>query len=148
MLNITRTEPVQDLTRFEPLWNLDAFVPFPRLQRWMKDLPAEPMIRLDVTEDERAYHVKADIPGVKKEDIRVEIEGNQVSLTAEVRRETEEKKGETLVHSERFHGKQFRSFNLQQDIDRQKAEAKFVDGVLNLVLPKTGVTPAQRINVQ
>jgi HSP20 family protein len=65
-----------------------------------------------------------------------------------VKRETEEKKGETLVHSERFYGKQFRTFTLGQDIDRTKAEAKFLDGVLDLVLPKTGVTPAQRITVQ
>ena len=148
MVNIIRTDPVQELTRFDPFWNLDAFVPFPRMSRWMKDMPTEPVIKLDVTEDDKFYHVKADIPGVKKEDIRVEIEGNQVSLTAEVKRETEEKKGETLVHSERFYGKQFRTFTLGQDIDRTKAEAKFLDGVLDLVLPKTGVTPAQRITVQ
>jgi HSP20 family protein len=148
MTNITRMDPMQELNRFEPFWNLESLIPFPRMTRWMKDMPAEPVIKLDVTEDEKLYHVKADIPGVKKEDIRVEIDGNQVSLTAEVKRETEEKKGETLVHSERYYGKQFRSFTLEQEIDRTKAEARFVDGVLELTLPKTGAAPAQRITVQ
>jgi len=148
MVNIIRTDPVNELARFEPFWNLDSLIPFPRMSRWMKEMPTEPVIKLDVTEDEKHYHVKADIPGVKKEDIRVEIDGNQVSLTAEVKRETEEKKGETLVHSERYYGRQFRSFTLGQEIDRARAEARFVDGVLELTLPKTGATPAQRITVQ
>jgi HSP20 family protein len=148
MTNLTRTDPVQQLTRFDPFMDLEAFFPFPKMRRWMKDLPAEPVIKLDVTEDDKAYHIKADIPGAKKEDIRVEIEGNQVSLTAEMNRETEEKKGEAVVHSERYYGRQFRSFTLDRDIDREKAVAKFTDGVLELTLPKNGAAPPQRLTIQ
>ena len=101
MANIIRTDPFQDLFRFEPLRDAEGFFPA-RLRRLFQDFPAEPAIKLDVTEDDKAYHVKAELPGVKKEDIAVEIEGNQVSLTAEVKREKEEKKDEKVVHSERY----------------------------------------------
>ena len=75
---------------------------------------------------------KAEIPGVKKEDIHVAIDGNQVSIEAEVKRETEEKKGEKVVRSERYFGKQYRSFTLATDIDAAAAAAKYADGVLEL----------------
>ena len=149
MANIVRTDPFRDLARFDPfrefeggLWGL------PRLRRWLTELPTEPTIKLDVTEDEKAFHVKADLPGVKKEDIDVQIDGNQVSLCAEVKTEKEEKKGETVVHTERFYGKQFRSFTLATDIDEKKAEAKFNDGVLELTLPKCGAPAQHKLAVQ
>ena len=113
-----------------------------------QEMPVEPTIKLDVTEDDKAFHVKADLPGVKKEDISVEVEGNQVCVTAEVKRETEEKKDEKVVHSERYYGKQFRSFTLGREIDRDKVEAKFSEGVLELTLPKDGTTPASRIAIK
>ena len=113
---------------------------------WDENLP--PTIRIDVEEAEKSYLVKADIPGVKKEDISVEVDGDQVSVTAEVKRETEEKKDEKVVHSERYYGKQFRSFTLGRPIDRDKVEAKFSEGVLELTLPKNGTTPASRIAIK
>ncbi len=144
----TRIDPFQDLTRFDPLRDFDGFLGLPRLRRWLTEMPRDPAIRLDVSEDDKAYHVKAELPGVKKEDIAVEIEGREVSLSAEVRRETEQKKGETVVHSERYYGKQFRSFTLAHEIDRKAVEARFSDGVLELTLPKGGATPSQRIKIQ
>ncbi|HXZ49456.1 MAG TPA: Hsp20/alpha crystallin family protein [Usitatibacter sp.] len=149
MANITtRNDPYQEIARFDPFRDFESFFGLPRLRRWLTEVPTEPTIKLDVTEDDKAFHVKAEMPGVKKEDINVEIEGNQVSLTAEVKRETEEKKGETVVHSERYYGKQYRSFTLGKEIDRKKAEAKFENGVLELTLPKDGGTTTQRIAVQ
>ncbi len=145
---VTRNDPFQDLARFDPFRDFEGFLGMPRLRRWMSELPSEPTIKLDVTEDDKAYHVKAELPGVKKEDIAVEIEGNQVSLAAEVRHEKEEKQGETVVHSERYYGKQYRSFTLDKEIDRKKAQAKFDNGVLELTLPKNGGAPTQRIPVQ
>ena len=147
MANITKVDPFTDLFRFEPFRDMEAFVPS-RLRRFFQELPAEPTIKLDVSEDEKAYHVKAELPGVRKEDISVEIDGNQVSLMAEVRRETEEKKDEKVVHSERYYGKQFRSFTLARPIDRKAAEAKFVDGVLDLTLPKGGAEASPRLTIQ
>jgi HSP20 family protein len=148
MSNITRIDPLQDLARFEPFREFEQLMGWPRFRRWMNELPAEPTIKLDVTEDDKAYCVKAELPGVKKEDIQVEVKGDQVSISAEVKREKEEKKGETVVHSERFYGRQYRSFTLGQEIDRKNVAARFQDGVLELTLPKNGHGAAQRIAIQ
>ena len=105
-------------------------------------------VSCEVCHAPKAFHVKADLPGVKKEDISVEVEGDQVSVTAEVKRETEEKKDEKVVHSERYYGKQFRSFTLARPIDRKAAQARFVDGVLDLTLPKGGEAASQKLTIQ
>jgi HSP20 family protein len=93
-------------------------------------------ITIDVSESDGAYMVKAEIPGVKKEDIGVSIDGNQVSITAEVKKEHEEKKGEKVLRSERYYGSMFRSFTLPTDVDQAKADAKYNNGILELTLPK------------
>lgn len=147
MTNLIRTDPLQELTRFDPFRDLENFAPWLRLRRWMREIPGEPLMKLDVTEDDKAFYVKADLPGVKKEDIMVEVDGDQVSITAEVKRETEEKKGEAVVHSERYFGKQYRSFTLGRAIERSKAEAKFTDGVLSLTLPKSNAPAGERLPI-
>ena len=75
-------------------------------------------IRLDVTENEQGYVVRAEIPGVKKEDIHVTIESNQVTISAEVKRETEKKDGERVIHTERYTGQLYRSFTLPSECSR------------------------------
>ncbi|HSJ99354.1 MAG TPA: Hsp20/alpha crystallin family protein [Myxococcota bacterium] len=118
---------------------------------WVKPVPvpaeADLRIKVDVKEDEKAYTVNAEIPGVKKEDIRVDVEGNQVSLRAEVRKEKEEKQGEKVIHSERTYGMVSRSFMLPVDVDADGARAEYKDGVLNLVLPKKSGRNGQRIAI-
>jgi HSP20 family protein len=150
MANITpRNDPFQELARFDPFRDFVSFFPVPRdVRRMMSGMPAEPSIRLDVTEDEKAYHVKAELPGVKKDDINVEIDGNQVTLSARVKREQERKEGETVLHSERYYGEQYRSFTLAKEIDRDKAAAKFDNGVLELTLPKSDGNSPQRVKIQ
>jgi HSP20 family protein len=145
MSNLTRTDPFQLLTRYDPFGGAPAW---PSLAKFFEQLPAEPAIRLDVTEDDKAYRVKADLPGVKKDDIAVEVEGNQVSITAEVKRDKEEKQDEKVVASERYFGRQFRSFTFARDIERDKVEAKFADGVLELTLPKNGGARPARIAIR
>src|SRR3974390_2349529 len=111
MSTTTRTDPLTERARSEPFRDFETFMGWPRFRRWLHELPvAEPTMKVDVTENENGFLVKADLPGVKKEDISVEVKGDQVSITAEVKRETEEKKGDTLVHSERYYGRQYRSF--------------------------------------
>ena len=144
MANLIRFDPFKELTRFDPF----AGTAWPRLRRMFDEAPAEPAIKIEVTEDEKAFQVKADMPGVKKEDIEVQVDGDEVSLSAEVKREKEEKKGETVVHSERYYGRQYRSFTLGQNIDRAKAEAKFENGVLTLTLPKAGGAQGEKIAVK
>ena len=94
-----------------------------------------PEMRVDASEDEKAYQIKADIPGVKKEDIKVRIDGNRVSIGAQSAAEEESKSGKKVIASERS-SSQYRAFTLPQDIDAEKAEAKYQDGVLELTLPK------------
>ena len=108
---------------------------------------AEPKMKLDVKEDEKAYTVRADIPGVKKEDIQVDIDANAVTVRAEMKQEKEEKKDEKLIYSERSYGMVSRSFTLPVDVDAKAAKAEYKDGVLNLTLPKKGNGSAKRIPV-
>lgn len=149
MTNLTRIDPFKELSPPEVFRDLEGFFGWPTsLKRWIRDMPDEPAIRMDVREDEKAYYVSAEMPGVRKEDIVVEIDGNQVTLAAELKREKEEKEGGTVVHSERYYGKQTRSFTLGREIDRTKAEAYFKDGVLQLTLPKNGGMPSARVEVK
>jgi HSP20 family protein len=148
MANITRFDPFEELARFQPLANADDFFKGFRLRPWLSDVQAEPRIKVEVSEADAAYTVKADIPGVKKEDIHVAIDGNQVSIEAEIKKEKEEKKGDKVVHSERYYGKQSRSFTLGSDIDSAKSEAKYQDGVLELKLPKKANGSSKELKVQ
>jgi HSP20 family protein len=107
----------------------------------------EVSIKLDVKEDDKSYTVRADIPGVKKEDIQVDIDGNVVSVRAETKQEKEEKKGEKVVYSERSFGMMSRSFSLPVEVDEKGAKAEYKDGVLNLTLPKKSNGSAKRISV-
>ena len=139
MANITRYNPFDDL-----------FNEFTK-GFWVKPLamPAgtDLSIKVDVKEDDRSYTVRADIPGVKKEDIQVDVEGNMVSLRAEAKQEKEEKKGEKVIYSERSYGMVSRSFSLPAEVDSKGAKAEYKDGVLNLTLPKKGNGGGKRISV-
>lgn len=146
MANITRFDPFADLARFDPFPEFESMFRVPR-SMWRK-LPETPDIKMDVTEDEKGYKVKAEIPGVRKEDIKVSIEGNQVSISAEVKKEQEEKKGEKVIRSERYYGSQYRGFMLPADIDPGKSEAKYQDGVLELMLPKKDGAVAAQVTVK
>ena len=138
MSNIVRTDPF-DLAFRDFFRNM--------LRPTRLDLETEPEIRLDLKETEKAYTVHAEIPGVKKEDIDVSIDGNLVTIRAEVRRETEQK-GETLLRSERYYGAMTRSFTLASDVDEKAAVAKYSDGVLELTLPKKPGSGSRRLQVQ
>jgi HSP20 family protein len=148
MANITRFDPFEELARFRPLGDFDDLLKGFRMRPWMSEADMEPRIKVDVSEADASYSVKAEIPGVKKEDIHVAIEGNQVSIEAEVKKEKEEKKGEKVVRSERYFGKQSRSFTLGHDIDAGKAEAKYSEGVLELKLPKKSNGSSKELKIQ
>lgn len=145
MANITRFNPFRELESFDPFSD-DFFKGF-ALRPVFRQLESEPQMRLDVTEDEKAYTVKAEIPGVNKEDIKVSIEGSQVSISAEVKKETEEKEGNKLIRSERYYGSVSRSFSLAQDVDDGSASAKYENGVLVLNLPKKPGTTARKLTI-
>ena len=139
MANITRYDPFEDFFK-------DFGKGF-----WVKPyaFPAETNLemKIDVKEDDKSFTVKADIPGVKKEDIQVDIDDDRVSVRAEVKREKEEKKGEKVVYSERAYGMVSRSFSLPASVEAKDAKAEYKDGVLNLTLPKKGNGAAKRVAV-
>jgi HSP20 family protein len=110
------------------------------------DTPAG--FKVDVTEDEKTYTLRAEIPGVKKEDIDVTIDGDQVAISAEVRNEKTVKDGGRVLRAERHYGKLYRAFALGQAIDEAGTEAKYADGVLRLTLLKKDAVASKRIAIQ
>lgn len=106
-----------------------------------------PDMRVDVKENADNYTVLAELPGIAKEDINVNIDGQMVSISAERKQESESRDGERVLRTERYFGKVSRSFQLGQDIDESKASAKFTDGVLELVLPKKAPVQSKRLTI-
>ena len=105
-------------------------------------------IKIDVTEKPDAYVVHAEIPGVRKEDIQVTIEGDQVTIAAEVKRETEAKDGERALRSERYYGAVYRSFVLPVELDEATSQAKYEGGVLELTLAKKPQAAGHKLTIQ
>lgn len=138
MSNITRRDPFDELFR--------GF--FVRPVEFGGAGDAAPPIRLDVKEDAEMYHIHAELPGVKKEDIHVQIDGPMVAISAERKQEKEVKEGERILRTERYFGQVSRSFQLSHDIDDVHATAKFSDGVLELSLPKKSTPQAKHLTVQ
>src|SRR4030095_400207 len=138
-----------NITRFEPFSDLDDPVEgfFARPMRFDLDAPKDLTLKVDVTKTDDTYTVKAEMPGVKKEDINVAIEGGQVTISGELKKEKEEKKGEEVIRSERYYGKVSRSFTLPFDIDEAKSKASYADGVLQLTLPTRAKTSGKKLTV-
>lgn len=106
-------------------------------------------MRVDVTEKDGTYTVRAELPGVKKDDINVRIDGNIVQIDAEVKHEKDTKdSGGKVLRSERYYGAVSRTFTVAQDVDDTKATAKYQDGVLTLELPKKATSTSKRLTVQ
>lgn len=104
-------------------------------------------MKIDVSEDDKNVIVRADMPGFKKEDIQIEVDGNRVTISAESKNVKEEKKGETVIYSERYEGKLFRSFTLASNVSQSGAEASYAEGVLSLKLPKAPGTESKRVTI-
>ena len=111
-------------------------------------LPSPSQIRIDVKENEAAYTVHAEVPGVAKEDIQVAIDGNLVSLRAEVSQKDEQTRDDKLLRSERFYGAVERSFQLPMEIDSTLAKARYDNGVLTLTLPKKQGAQTRRLTIE
>lgn len=107
-----------------------------------------PRIRIDLTESDGQYLVEAEVPGVRKEDIDVQIDGGTVTISAEVKAEKEERQGSRLLRQERQQGYASRSFTLACPVDEAGAEANYTDGVLKLKLPKKAATSSKRLAIR
>lgn len=151
MSNITRFNPLSgDLARFDPFMDMDDMFnkfmmrPFSFSREGMS---IEPQIKMDVKEADGKYTVNAEIPGVSKDDIHVTVEGNRVSISAEIRQEKETKEGERVIRCERNYGMASRSFTLADEVDQNKVEAKYSNGVLELSLPKKPGSARKEITI-
>ena len=141
MASITRYDPFNDLVD-------DFFKGFlvrPVAYEGRNDVL--PRLRVDVAEKNGAYVVKGELPGVKKDDIRVSVDGAQVTLEAEVKQE-KTAGDERVLHTERAYGKVSRVFTLPQEVDEAAVEARFQDGVLELKLPKKQAAARKQITIQ
>ena len=146
MANLTRWSPFKTLSRFEQGAPFDDFFRgFSLRPRW-SELEA-PDVRIDVTENDGAYRVKAEMPGVEKNDIDVSISGNQVAISAEIKRESKKKDDERDICTERYYGQVYRSFSLPDEVDSGKASAHYESGVLTLELPKKGNGSARKLTI-
>lgn len=144
--NLTRFDPHSLLSRRGPIRDLvNAFDMFDIMQP-MRMLDNE-IIPVDITETDQAYLVKAEMPGVNREDIKVSIQGDQVTISAETSADQEHAEG-NIVCRERYHGKQFRSFSLPQSVDEENAHATCNNGVLELKLPKKSGAGAKQLPIQ
>ena len=141
MANVTRFRPIEDA--FDELFR--GF--FVRPVSFEGPATAA-QFRVDVTENDKAYTVHAELPGVNKEDISITIDGENVAISAEVRKEKEAKNGERVLRTERYHGKVYRAFTLEQPVDEASAQAKYENGVLEVALPKKAAAAVKRITVQ
>lgn len=98
-------------------------------------MPAMPAFKVDISEDEEAFHIEAEMPGLTKEDITLGVEEDVLTIKGERKKETEEKK-KNYHRVERTYGSFSRSFNLGELIDQEKIEASFENGILHVNLPK------------
>jgi len=149
MSGITRFNPLSsELTRFDPFWDTDdmfnKFMMRPMLREGME---IEPQIKMDVKEADGKYLINAEIPGVNKDDIHVTIDGNRVSISAEVKHEKETKNGDRMLRCERSYGMASRSFSLADEIDQSKVVAKYNNGVLELTLPKKPGSSRKEVSI-
>jgi HSP20 family protein len=141
-----------NLSVFQPAWGT-SLEPF--LGRFfspvdfsaMVDQPAN--IRVEVKEDDKNFEIQAEIPGVKKEDIKVQVDGNRLQIDAQISRNSEEKdKAGKVIRSERYYGAVSRALSLSHDIDAAQAQAKYDAGVLKLTLPKRGDVKPGQLTIQ
>ncbi|MFC5526360.1 Hsp20 family protein [Rhodanobacter ginsengisoli] len=147
MTSMTRWNPIKAVSRFDPVATFDDLFRGLTTRPMWRDLEASPDLPIDVTEDAKAFHIKAEMPGITKDDIEVSVEGSQVAISAEVRRETKKKDDERELYTERYYGKVYRAFSLPSDIDSSKADARYDNGVLHLTLPKKSNGSMRKIAV-
>jgi HSP20 family protein len=139
-----------NITRFNPFDNTveDLFRGFFVRPVSYEGPAGAAQFRVDVSENENAYTLRAEIPGVKKEDISVTIDGDTVAISAEVKNEKEVKNGDRVLRAERYYGKVYRAFTLGQAVEEAATAARYANGVLELTLPKKAAVQAKRITIQ
>ena len=148
MAIITRQSPsFGDLALFDPFKNMEDYLKGFTLRPFYNEMEAA-SIKVDVKENDKTYKIQAELPGVKKEDIKVQVDGNRVSISTETIKEKEEKEGDRIICRECYRGTSYRSLTMESAIDEAKVEAKYENGVLELILPKLSGNNAKQITIK
>jgi HSP20 family protein len=148
MANMIQHSPrLNALAQFSPFMDADDWFNNFGIQPFFREMESTPQIKIDLTENNKAYVVRAEIPGVNKDDIKVTVDGNMVSISAEVKQEKEEKKGEKVLRRECYRGSSYRSFTLAGNVDEGKTQAKYDNGILELTLPKKNGNTHKEITI-
>lgn len=142
----TRWNPFRQLVHQDPFADIPDFFRDFGMRGLSRDIERSLDMRLDVREDDKTYFVTVDLPGVKKNDIDVAVDGSQVSISAETKRERS-KDTEKEIYRERYEGKVFRTFALPGEVDAAKCGATYEGGVLSLTLPKKNGASARHVMV-
>lgn len=149
MVNIVKHSPrLGDLARFDSFTNKEDWFKGFGLRPFFNETETAPLIKIDLTENDKTYTIHAEIPGVNKEDIKVQVDGNRVSINAETKKEKEEKEGERVICRECYQGSSYRSFTLDSDVDEVNTSAKYENGVLELILPKKNGKTFKQIEIK
>ncbi len=139
------------LTKWDPFRDMDDV--FGRMNDWpyrggreLSVLKGDWAPRVDIAEDDQQFTIRAEIPGVERDNIKISIDDRVLTIHGETKRESEEKK-ETMHRIERFSGSFSRSFTLPDNVDDGAIEASFKDGLLTLVIPKTKVEKKKAVEI-
>ncbi len=147
----TRLTPFVRRDLFSPMFD-ELFRDFWSRPAWMPALlegAFEPIerARMDVVDKGANYEISVELPGVRKEDINVSIDGSRVMINAETKTEKEKKEGDKVIYAERSAARFARSFELPVEVTDVGAEAHYENGVLTLTLPKKSAAQAKRLTV-
>jgi HSP20 family protein len=145
-LSTRRVDPLNGLFDefFSDFFQRAGLVPASRAS----NAPAVSRARMDVVDKGAAFEIKLDLPGVRKDDIQVSVEGSRVSISAESKDARESRDGDKVLYSERFVSSYARSFELPAEVTEEGADARFEDGVLTLTLPKRAPLASKRLTVK
>jgi HSP20 family protein len=146
--NLVRRDPFNALTRFDPFSDIDDMFRDMMMAPALRGREGATQMRVDIAESDQSYMVRAEIPGVQKDDIKVSVDGNRLTISAELKEEKQADGGGKMVRSERFYGQQYRSFMLPQEVDDGAAQAKYQDGILELTLPKKTGGGGKQLSIQ
>ncbi|GAB4472737.1 MAG: Hsp20/alpha crystallin family protein [Burkholderiaceae bacterium] len=147
----TRLTPFVRRDLFSPMFD-ELFRDFWSRPAWMPALlegEFEPIerARMDVVDKGANYEITVELPGVRKEDINVSIDGSRVMISAETKAEKEKKEGEKVIYAERSAARYARSFELPAEVTEAGADAHYENGVLTLTLPKRTPAPTKRLEI-
>jgi len=145
---------IMQLTKWDPFREMeDVFDRYSKALTWPRLGGQEIMNRgdwaprVDISETEKEFIIKAEIPDVKKEEVKISVDNGVLSIQGERKQEKEEK-GKKFHRIERYYGSFTRSFTLPDNVDETKIEASFRDGMLNLQIPKSEKSKPKSIDVK